>query len=305
MDLVTPLLPEQEVSIMAGAPGAGKTRWLMQMIASLQRGEPVFGLPARKGLRLAYIAADRSWASYEHWAHLAGVDLASLPIRKLTDDTSINLKLLVQNPMSFLEEGLLKPLLPADLIVVDPLIIFLGGNIRDYTANAVKLIRLNRYCKANQVTLLGTHHAGKARTDYGFKRPQDRISGTAAFLGYSSTQIFLNTPEESGNPFHELHVISHTAPPLILTFDVAKNGLFTPSFIEEPSASVLLGESERKALLLSAIPQDAAICKHTLVAVCAGIPERSLERYLLDLIKDGLVVRLKQGAYQRVPIAFS
>jgi RecA-family ATPase len=216
-DIIESILPSREVSILAGASGAGKTTLIMQVLSAIQANAPVFGCHVQPNLRIGYIAADRSWRSYQKTAALASFDLASVAVRTLIDDDTVNLKDFERSPIDELER-LISTMLPVDLIVVDPLVVFLGVDTNKYHLNAARLIRLNKLCLANKVTILGTHHATKARSDYTFKRAQDRISGTSALLGFTSTQLFLASPEETGRSdnCYEWHVISHHAPSKII-----------------------------------------------------------------------------------------
>ena len=225
-DIIESILPSREVSILAGASGAGKTTLIMQILSTLQANAPVFGHHVQPNLRIGYIAADRSWRSYQKTAAMASFDLASVAVRTLIDDDTVNLKDFERSPIDELER-LIRTMLPVDLIVVDPLVVFLGVDTNKYHLNAARLIRLNKLCMANRVTLLGTHHATKARSDYTFKRAQDRISGTSALLGFTSTQLFLASPEETGRSdgFFEWHVISHHAPPKIILL-TREHGVF-------------------------------------------------------------------------------
>lgn len=293
-DLVEHLLPLHEVSIIAGASGAGKTSIIMQLFHALQTGTPFFGMASKPGLKIGYIASDRGGDSLSYWANIMDVDMTQIPTISLIKDDTVNLNHLEKNPMNLLI-SLIKRLLPCDLLVIDPMIIFFGCDTKSYTANAQRLIYLNRVAHLHHVTILGTHHAVKARTDFGYRRPQDRISGTGAFLGYSSTQIFLDTPEESGTDHHTLHIVSHTAPPREIPLVRDDRGIFI--YHEAKSEEVQIAEH-----ILSAIPTTSSISTAELILkLGSAIPKRTVELYLSRLKRDGLVSQPAHGRYSHPP----
>ncbi len=212
-DLIEHVVPAHETSILAGASGAGKTTLLMHIIRDLLDNKPVFGHAVTPNLKIGFIAADRTWEAYKKLAQTVGVDVGKLThIRALIDDDKIDTKLLEHNPSAVLY-GLLDEMVKmgCNLVIVDPLAVLLGCDLNKYHVVAARLIFLNRYCRLNGVTVLGTHHATKARTESGFKRPQDRINGSGALLGFTSTQLFLAGADENGTDYTEWHIISHHA----------------------------------------------------------------------------------------------
>ena len=286
-DLVQNLLPRHEVSIIAGASGAGKTSITMQLLHSIQAHKPFFGMHTTPDIKVGYIAADRGGDSLDYWAKIMDVDLSKIKIRSLIKDEDIDLKKFESNPMGLLLQ-LIRQMMPLDLLIIDPMIVFFGTDTKSYTTNAKCLIQLNRVAHQHRVTILGIHHAVKARTDFGFKRPQDRISGTGAFLGYSSTQIFLDTPEESGLPHHSLHIISHTAAPIELKLQRDDRAIFRLCENEEQKVA---------QLILGAVPNNGAIATADIVNALDGVPRRTVELYLTRLLREGLLVKPSHGRY--------
>ncbi len=223
-DIIAEILPATETSILAGASGAGKTTLLMHVVKCLQNGEPVFGHPTRQGMKIGYLAADRTWDAYARLAKVVGVDIDKLYVRALIDDkmlTEDDLDGFERDPQTIMY-SLLKDMVAkgVNLVIADPLVVLLGSDINTYHKVAARMIRLNRFCKMNNLTILGTHHANKARTDFSFKRPQDRISGTSALLGFSSTQLCLLPKEETQEgKFAEWHIVSHHAKAKVIYLD--------------------------------------------------------------------------------------
>lgn len=278
-EIIESILPEKEVSILAGASGAGKTTLIMQALAAMQKGQEVFGHRCPADLRIGYIAADRSWRSYQRTAEMSSLDLSKIGVRALIDDPAINLNNFEKSPLDELER-LIGSLLPLDLVVVDPLVVFLGVDTNKYHLSAARLIRLNKLCLANDITILGTHHATKARSDYSFKRAQDRISGTSALLGFTSSQLFLAAPEETGRDdgFYEWHVISHHAPPKVLLLS-RKDGVFRlereevanqPLPLDEQLLNLLQNGPLKREDILASLPGSRATIDRLLASSVAA-----------------------------------
>ena len=301
-ELVEGILPRGEVSLLAGASGAGKTTLVMQLLRAIQRGEPLFQRRVKPGLRLGYIAADRSWESYQRLAATLDIDLAPLRVKTLIDDETINLDTFEVAPMRVLKQ-LIGELLPLDLLVVDPLVVFLGVDTNKYHLNAAKLILLNRWCRQHSLTILGTHHASKARTDFSFKRPQDRINGSGALLGFTSTQLFLAAPEETGSEFTEWHIVSHHAPAAQILL-VREGAGFREATTGDTAPT---GRGSRKGdviatLILRLVPGDGtAIPRSVLHHKLAGSASpRLIDDRLSELVASEVLLR-ESGGY-RLPI---
>jgi RecA-family ATPase len=300
-ELIPGLLPRHEVSILAGASGAGKTTLIMQALRSALRGESVFGHDAPDGLRIGYIAADRSWQSYKKTAAMVDLDLTKINARALIDDPTIDLKRFEEAPIEELEH-LIASLLPCDLIVVDPLVVFLGVDTNKYHLNAARLIRLNKLCQANHVSILGTHHATKARSDYGFKRAQDRISGTSALLGFTSTQLFLAAPDETGRDdgFAEWHIISHHAPKKIILLSRDDNGQFKYEGLESTEPTAL---GDRLIGWMSEVGEPVTtgdILNH----FSDSAHPKKVQRLLRDLKTAGVIKTEERGVYVLAHVAY-
>jgi archaellum biogenesis ATPase FlaH len=304
-ELIDGMLPRHEVSILAGASGAGKTTLLMQVLRQLQHNEPVFGRAVQPDLKLGYIAADRTWRAYERLAKQVGVDLDKIHCRALIDDDTIDTDNFEKNPQNVLQ-GLLADMVKCgvELVIVDPLVVFLGCDTRIYHVNAARLIKLNKLCRNNKITLLGTHHATKARSDYSFKRPQDRINGSGALLGFTSTQLFLAGADELNKDASEWHIISHHAPAAVIYLERdPATGLFREvvgqeclpkdisNFKEDPS--------DFAAKILNLIPSDGTPVKRDAIADVLKdlISPATVDRHLQRLKSDGVLRAYDSGFY--------
>ena len=210
------ILKRRQVHILAGASGSGKSTLLLQCIRDKRRGvDAPIGFA---GDRIAYAVMDRAADDLRDRAlrwHL------QVPMYSLCDDPVIAEKdfimlykpnLLMNRVMECFKRNSTDEL-PFDVLVLDPIILLMEGSTNDYRDVARSLIRLGWYAAMNNITILATHHATKAKTETGFMRAQDRILGSAAFQGYSGTQMILIDGPEQSSSNTSLHLIPHTAPP--------------------------------------------------------------------------------------------
>jgi hypothetical protein len=233
----------------------------------------------------AYIVADRTKAEVEDKVKKLGLDIQ---LYGIVDDRKFKLELL-HDPEAALWEAMSRFHAPYDLLVIDPMMLFIRGNALDYRAIALALIHLNRMASDKDMTLLATHHASKARSDFSFLRPQDRILGSAAFQGYSGTQMVLIEPEEGKSDVHVFISVSHTEPKEITYLERNSDGWFIPSdkvgvpLVQEMQEGVPVNVKE-----LRDIAQKQRMSPATLY------------RTLGSCIKEGLVMKVGHGMYMRV-----
>jgi len=294
-ELITGLLPEHQVSILAGVSGAGKTTLLLQILKQLAQGQhSVWDMPCRPGLKLGYIVADRTKQDLLTTAEALEFPMQAfnIPVRSLVDDESVDIGQFEQKPLDVLFK-MLDDLGQIDLAVVDPLIVFTGVDTNKYHLNAAKLIRINRFCMDRQITILGTHHATKARSDFSFKRAQDRISGSSALLGYTSTQLFLASPEETEdeNGLSQWTIVSHHAPPKTMFLSRTGPG-FVPVRTEVAAPSIPL--DARIVEVLATGPRKAGELVQQLRPTGKATIYRALDR----MQAAGVVVKTDWGHYR-------
>jgi len=241
-DLLPPVILRHSVNLLAGAAGTGKTAFLAMLIARIAKHEPIFTLPIppERPVYQAFLSADRSWrASTSKWFDLQGI---TLPHYSLQDDKEFKKARLrrKQDRIAIFAESLERLLPPgspagapfpdATLIYVDPLTLFLGGNLLDYDTCLVSCSELREICQARNVTIIGTAHAAKQKAEKSerYLRLQDRILGSAALYGYTDTQLYLASPEETGRPHYTFLWAPHHAPTALFSVARGEDGLFTP-----------------------------------------------------------------------------
>jgi hypothetical protein len=298
--LIHGLLPRHQVSILAGASGAGKSMLTFQMIGALQRNEPVLGNPAQPNLTIGYIRGDRPIEEARIQAERCGADFSRLKTWSLIDTTDPgHLNTFERNPGALLRTQI-QALLPLDLLVVDPLVPFLGVDQNNYNATAARLIRLSHLCREFGITLLGLHHSVKSRKDVVFVRPQDRILGSAALLGYTANHLFLLEPEEEGNAVYQFHVLDHLCGKQLHTFTrLPEDHPTQPGVFQAWSADSPLTSDHG---LLTILPDPSqSVTRSFLTEALPALTPGQLDAALRDLLAAGLIQKAGHGRVRRTP----
>lgn len=252
-DIIPGIFPAAEVHLLSGASGVGKTAMIADMASRISRGQPVLGeiFVPRPPKFLGFIAADRTWKDHQQWFELVGLpdishyslinDLQGVTGKKLRARTKGDRFDLFCQSVDKLCKG--DP--PHDsLIFVDPISLFLGGNLIDYDRVYSYMVDLSQYCIKFGITLLGLCHTSKQKGDakQRYSRPQDRINGTTAQTGCAGTVFHLAPPSEVDNPWYEFTWVPHHAPSETIKLIRDSQGLFAsydgPEITEEVKAKV-------------------------------------------------------------------
>lgn len=294
-DPIPGIIEYGSLNMLAGASGVGKTCLLSWLLKQISLGLPVFGTPTQAPTKIGYLCADRSIRTARYWLQKA--DYTGLQTYSIAEDPTFvpsrlrNKALLI----TVLEECLTKMNLPPGaLVVIDPIAIFMGGNLNDYQGCAVACIEIRRLLRTKQLTAIGTAHASKQKSDKKerYQRLQDRINGSGAQLGYGDTQMYLASPEETGAKYYTFRWHPHTAPPADFALGRDTAGMFVPWAESEEAAQ----ENDTLALL----PKDGTpLALAVLLEMAPATSRATLFRRLNALLNEGLIERPGEGLYKR------
>lgn len=323
-DPLPPIILGGSINILAGASGTGKTALLVQWAVAFRDRAMLLGHQCQPVADIGVITADRAWETgwgergadeiqygTRRWFELAG--WPEIPHYSLQDDPTFKADRLddKKKRVGILYDafGKLK-LRPYSVCIIDPVTPFLGGDLNNYDACFTAMTKLRGLTRDLKLTIIGGGHAGKQTADpkRRYLRPQDRIAGSTALLGYSDTQMYLSAPCELGPhaTHYALDITGHHAPPTTWELDRLPNGLFS-----EPVAAALPADAPQtfpRADLLSWMPerpQDTDFARLLDIAVQdtrLNVGERQLRRWLKELIDEGVVERTSRGRYCRVTI---
>lgn len=311
--IIPGILEVPSLNMLAGASGLGKTALIASVVAHVLRGGTLFGQPCTPPPAIGYIAADRPVASARQWFDLAGI--GDLPTFSIIDDRKFDLVQLRKGPagprlLRHCIEQLNLP--PGSWILSDPIALFLGGRLNDYTTVALAAIEIQRDLIEMQVATTGVCHTSKllADVEQRYARPQDRILGSTALLGYSSTQMYLMGPDEAGRDDgqYTFSWTPHHRPAADFLIKRLPNGLFdvAGAYEQMPPLPAAAGIEGHLGAILSLFPEppgtitpfqllDAARTK-----LDGEAPSRAtLFRCLTRLQEEGRISRAGYGQWAR------
>lgn len=311
-DPLPPVLLGASINLLAGAPGTGKSTFLAWMSRQVQDRTPLWGRQWGPIPWHGIICADRSWQrSTSMWFTLEGME--QLPAYSLQDDRGFRKGRLRRRDQRIgVFEHALDALAPlpgkqyplGSLVYVDPLAIFLGGNLLDYDTCAVACSELREICLDRGLTIIGTAHASKQRNDPKdrYLRLQDRILGSTALFGYTDTQMYIASPEEVGKPYYGFLWHPHHAPPATFKFLRGPDGRFKPDGVVEDKAPPAGLPSEEAPSFpewlqdaLSSGPKSTS--ELIMIAQANSTSRATLNRLLQALQGAGTICKPRHGQY--------
>lgn len=298
-DPIPLVIPAGGISLLAGAPGVGKTAFLATLLKAFRDHQPIFGhLPApMPPAGIAIISADRSWDSTKIWYERAG--WPDIPVYSIIDDPAFDKTKLRRrhDRVNLLSEFIDKLTLPrGGLIIVDPISLFLGGNLLDYDTCMVSCMEIRDRLRARSLTCIATAHASKQKSEKKdrYLRLQDRILGSTALFGFTDTQMYLASPEEIDEKYYAFLWQPHMLPVEYFKLTRDPQGLFLP-YIEDPTAGV-------RSLLLACFPEDGSSINRADLRVKANqipLTNTTFNTLLHQLLKQDAIVKISHGVYAR------
>lgn len=305
LDPIPGIMPFGTLTMLSGAPGAGKTAMVADFYVRWRDGRTIWGHATNAPTGFAYIASDRQWASHQQWFNQVG--MPDIPHYSLADDPHFDIKNIEESKALGLFHDALKqcndgaPPIPGSMVTVDPVTpLFIAGSPNSSRAVAKTLLTMSREARSFQITLLLIGHFGKQPADRKarYQRPQDRIAGSGAFSGFSDTQMYLCEPDLPEHPYHSFGWNPRHQPPQEFSCVRNAQGLFVPydAMEEDAAASRVYDCLTEKGETKIALIKDRAATRHQMSAA-------TLKRALDRLLKDGRIVRIKRGVYARVTFA--
>lgn len=295
-DPIPLVIPAGGISLLAGAPGTGKTALLATLLRAFRDGQPIFTHDPAPITDIGMISTDRSWSTNRLWFDRAG--FPDIKVYSVADDSTLDKSRLrkrherIKLFKEFLDKLAIRP---GGLLVVDPIAVFLGGNLIDYDACMVACLEIRDILHVRKLTLIGTAHTAKLKADKKdrYLRLQDQILGSTAIFGYTDTQMYLAAPAEIAKPHYTFLWSPHMAPPE--TYDLTRDtqGLFIPYSAQH-------GGNDTRVLQL--LPDDGSpLALAAIYERAKEIPlsQATVKRILDALIVEAQVLRTGRGVYQR------
>ena len=301
-DPIPGIIPFGTVTLLGGAPGAGKTTMLLEWCARWLDGRSINGKPTNKPTALCYLTTDRRWEDYSRLLDLVGLprNLPHFSLPEFFDDV----KPLLEDPR-YAHEAFLYcykriGVPPGAHLIVEPLApLLIKGDQNKARDVAFALLQLTSICHKDRINITSSMHFGKQLAEGTYRRHQDKIAGSTAFAGFSHTQAYLLEPSGPKEPWYTLGWNPrHSKPEEFLYKRDDETGLFVPYIPPE------MGETELRILALFPDVDNITRPEITARAEAQGTPITSatLDRTLKNLVKLGRVYHVERGIYRRAPL---
>lgn len=304
-DPIPGVIPFGSLTVVAGASGAGKTIWMAEMIQRMRSGRTVCGHSTNPSTDYYVLAADRNWDTYARAFGAAGYPEINRYV--LADDPAFDPKSWGKKHSAFtLFESCLTLLdpKPGSWVSVEPVApLFIQGNQNDARDVALSLHWYRKMARQFQITLALFANVGKQKSEETYRRAQDRIAGSGAFVAYSDTQISMDQDEDG---VMTMRWTPRCAPAGEFQFKYnTETNLFCPYL--DPSNSLPANIIPPNLLpIYNLIPElPAEITSPELVKVIGGelqLKRAMAFRRIQQLVEKSLIERNELGIIRRVDL---
>lgn len=303
-DPIPGIIPFGTLTIFAGAPGVGKTTMLIEWLRRWRDGRTICGHPTHDPTWFYYICADRGLSPQAFYDMVGFSDRLTF-FSVVSADSKLNVDDLEKSSHGkellkhCLEE--LAPI-PGSHLLIDPLSpLFISGSPNNQRDVAASLIRISRRIEDRQINVTGTAHFGKQKADRQdrYRRPQDRISGSGAFSGYSDTQIYLVDPEKD-QPYYLLGWNPRYHPPE--EFKFTRERWFVPYVGLEDIGNE---PTDRPSEVLALLPEPDGLRYvewEELACNTFGFGQKAFEKHFSILKKRGAITKDIDGRWHRAKV---
>lgn len=299
-------MPSRELHLLAGASGAGKSRFKVQLGMSLTQGEPFLGLIPTRPWKVAFVSCDRGGDSFQRllreelhlpedifpWFAEEAIPLESGRVGS-NRPSQVLRWVKSQSPES-------------ELIILDG---FSGlcPKANDYWEVRAMERDLQKTLRALDQTALGSVHAAKLRPRDKVLNPRERVLGSVAWAAGAELVISLDSedPEKVDCPFRVASFSSHSGPPFRLRLRFGADGRLIECGSEEEKWEIL------DKLLLPRWPEggwsrrEVHEASELLPWEGEGPSERSLDRWLSSRAETGILEKEGTGRTTKFVLSFS
>lgn len=288
--LIDPILPCNEIHLIGGPSGAGKTTWLFQMLCDWQAGKAILGFESHP-CAWKYLSADRSMATTQETLRRVNAKVFDDQIHSLIETHS---EVSVDSVLRWCD----KHFKGGGLLILDGFLSLTpGGRINDYDTVKGFLTNFRNEMAKRHITVLGSVHSTKVRENDLILNPRQRVAGTVAWAGFSET-IFIIEPasykKEEESHHRILHILPRNAAEFQLRLQFDGRGILVEQAADVENTVML-------AKLLKLAP-GTALSSETLQewGKAEGISRRSIFRWIDEAMRAGQLERVSKGQY-RVP----
>lgn len=213
-DLIEGILPANEIHLLAGPTGAGKTRWLFQTLIRWQAGQSILGHHANP-VSWVYVASDRTSVSAKRTLDSMKIDPSKIEFIAAWD------KQLTLNQIIDHAEG-------SHLIVIESF-----GSFVDHPATSTNVKRfmqaVSKMIRDSNQTIIGVMESPKQKPKERYGNPRQRISGVASWGHFAETVMLVEpVPGDESCPDRTVHICPRNGPEVVLELTFRSDGRLHP-----------------------------------------------------------------------------
>jgi RecA-family ATPase len=215
-------LARQQITMLNGWPGEGKTSVAIDLVARLSRGQPLIdGTAPPRALRVLVCSTEDSQTVLKNRLRAAGADLERVLTVPDTMLDHLKLPSKQQNWIDLVHD------LQIDVIVVDPMMSFVDDNLKSISEQDARkfALALRQVCEETQAAALCIRHPNKA-TAGGHMNPVSASSGSLAFTAAARIEMLVGRLPDSDDERAMAHVKNNlSAPPVALVYQIKSAAL--------------------------------------------------------------------------------
>ena len=202
--VVEQLFPRQQVSLISGPSGAGKTTLALQILDEWAASATVLDHPAR-AVPLCFVACDRTDRALR--AHMRRMDInpAHVPHCSL-----VKYHRREERSIETAVKAAIACCPVARVLFIDGMSTLCPGKVTDLRDVADFLLTTLRLCESHDVTIIGTVLSVKTREGEGYVSARDRIIGSGAWAALTDTKLFIEPtqPKKPEDPGRSVTIVT-------------------------------------------------------------------------------------------------
>lgn len=288
------LFSSNEINLIYGPPGAGKTRLLFMLLQSIHNHSLFLDQFRCDPLSFSYVAYDRSRAKTTKL--LAEYGLSDIPWKSLRNITQPS-----QRDEEIGIDKLPQLFHGSKLIVIDGFGLTIpGGKSNDYNIVGNYLRWCGTIAEQAKVSFIMSLHTPKQKTDSKITNVRQMALGSTIFSGIAEGILYIDSylPNDSDDPRRIIRLLPHDGKPQTLTYEFNDAGFLIPW--HDPAEQTI------KIQFYKALPDFFNRSHAVELAEKFEIKERSCDRYLKQWIEEGRLIASKDDwgrTYRKVKVA--
>lgn len=283
--LIDGILPANEVHLIGGSSGSGKTTFAFQVfLAAWQQGSPVFDHPSHV-VPYAYISLDRSRSSVARTLQRLGLSdaITRIVCQEEVPEDALTVDVVIKEALKVYPDS--------ELIVIEGFQLLAGEKGNGYTHVGKVLKKAARICSQKQITVIGVCHSPKMKVDERFKHARETIMGSASWGAYSDTIIVLDHDESTG--IIAVNIMPRNEKSETHEMKFGERGILEP-YIPGTKQDIIRNRIER-------LPTGRPITRVEILAwgKSSNISVRTCESAITACVENKILDSLGTGIYER------